>query len=82
MTDDEFQDLPVEETFTLGNRKFRVCKEVNGCSRCFFNRHGIFCAELQELIMIPLCQNCFREDKKDVYFEEVEDEKTNNNKTK
>lgn len=71
----EFQNMGIGEIFVLGNIKFIVYKEKQGCSGCFFNMIETSCFELQDLSFIPFCQNRFRKDGINVYFEEVENEK-------
>lgn len=74
MTIEEFINLPVGETFKMGNKTLKVCKDYWDCKRCFFKKvgYGKGCCKLQDYGMLPQCANCFREDKTDVYFEEVE----------
>ena len=71
----EFQNMGIGEIFVLGNIKFIVYKEKQGCSGCFFNMIETSCFELQDLSFIPFCQNRFRKDGINVYFEEVENDK-------
>ena len=79
MTKEEFWNLPIGEEFTLGSKKLKVCKDWWDCKRCFFRKvgYGKGCCKLQDYGMLPQCANCFREDKTDVYFNEVEDESKN-----
>ena len=58
MAKEEFENLAIGEEFTLGSKKLKVCKD---------------CCKLQDYGILPQCANCFREDKTDVYFEEIKE---------
>ena len=78
MTKEEFENLGVGETFTLGCRKFTVVEpnEDNGCEGCFFaedNCYVCLALDMQDKGLTPSCCSVQRKDKKSVVFVEVEE---------
>ena len=78
MTREEFENLGIGETFILGCRKFKVVESDRRCVNCFFDDgcgfEGGIGYELQGSYLLPECAKCYRKDKKNVIFLEVEDE--------
>jgi len=76
MTEEEFENLGVGETFQLGCRKFRVVEveEKNMCENCFFATIDNYCncGDLQDDGYMPNCCD-ERKDEKSVIFVEVEE---------
>lgn len=77
MTKEEFSNLDIGETFILGCRKFKVVEIEDGCNGCFFDDGCGFESgigyELQGSYLLPECAKCYRKDKKNVIFKEVEE---------
>lgn len=69
---EEFEQLPVGDTFILGNVELEVVVQI-GCTGCFLDREGIYCTALQECGIRPQCSRRARADKNQVIFREVED---------
>lgn len=75
MTEEEFENLAIEEILPLGYRKFKVKKgneNGNNCKKCYFNQSNNSCAALRMENMLPKCLKQSRLDNNFVYFEEVE----------
>lgn len=69
---EEFEQLPVGDTFILGNVELEVVVHI-GCKGCFLDREGIFCTILQKYGIRPQCSRRARADKNQVIFREVKD---------
>lgn len=62
--------LPIGGIFNLNGIKLKVVEDKeHDCSKCFFDKDT--CEYLQLEGNIPRCNGDFRQDKKDVYFKEV-----------
>lgn len=70
---DNFKDLGIDETFTLGYRKFKVVETrlKNRCDGCIGLE--VSCSILREGNLIPDCASAKRNDQKTVKFIEVEE---------
>lgn len=77
MNNREFKNLSIDETFILGNRKFKI-EEKNdkySCEGCFFHKNNLLydCPEMIEENIIPECFSHQRTDDKAVIFIEVKE---------
>lgn len=72
MTKEEFKNLEVGKTFTLGSRKFIVIESGIDCSECCFDKlEDCPCSSMRINNFIPECSGRIRKDAKDVIFVEV-----------
>lgn len=80
MTKEEFENLPVGETFVCGNKKIivKLAETDTSCKGCIFyhskNYSGSLCVALEKIGAIPECDILFRKDGNSVVFVEVKDE--------
>lgn len=66
MTKEEFENLPVGETFVCGNKVLLVSKSNGTCEHCIFI--GLDCFGLQCIGVIPRCTPFDRNDKIILYL--------------
>lgn len=74
MTKEEFLNLEIGKTFTVGNITLVVSKDKNYCRECYFEDTGTTCGYAQRKGMMPMCDFDCRKDRTGVIFIEVEDE--------
>ena len=70
MTKEEFLNLGIGKTFTVGNKKFEVQKEKYLCENCFFSEIIMDCQDFHKKGLLPKCDK----EKERVVFVEVENE--------
>lgn len=68
MTDKEFSNLSIGNSFIMGNKVLKVV-ESSQCIDCFFKKYP--CDKLSSNKIIPKCLSKYRDDKKGVIFKEI-----------
>lgn len=68
MTKEEFLNLGIGKTFTVGNKKFGIQKEEYLCENCFFSEIIMDCQDFHKKGLLPKCDR----EKERVVFVEVE----------
>lgn len=89
MTQEEFKNLKIGETFIVGCKILKVVEKNSdilkfGCNNCYMQKNhwhgteywtGTDCWKATEAGFIPECLSTYRKDKTDVLFLEVLEEK-------
>lgn len=71
MTKEEFLNLGIGKTFTVGNVTLIVSEGKDYCRRCYFEDIGVACGYAQRKGMMPMCDFDCRTDRTGVIFKEL-----------